>query len=45
MGRACSKTDEIRNKYEILLGNLNRRNQPEDIGVGGRIILKRILEK
>jgi hypothetical protein len=31
--------DEMRSAYKILVGSLRRREQSEDVGVGGRIIL------
>jgi hypothetical protein len=33
----------VRNAYEILVGNLKRRKYLENLGLGGRLILKWIL--
>jgi hypothetical protein len=44
MSRACSTNGEKRNAYRILVGTPEGKNHKEDQGVGGRIILKWILE-
>jgi hypothetical protein len=45
MGGACS-TDVRNEKYnKILVGNMKSRDHSEDLGVAGRIILKRIFKK
>jgi hypothetical protein len=43
MGRACS-THEKRNAFRILVGKPEEKHQ-ENLRVGGRIILKWILDK
>jgi hypothetical protein len=43
MGAPCSIHGEIRNVNNILVGNLNRKDNSEDLGIDGRIILKWIL--
>jgi hypothetical protein len=45
MGSACSVHGLMINAYKILVGKHTGRDTSEDIGGGGRIILKRILEK
>lgn len=39
------QTDEARNAYEIAISNLMGEDLLGDLGVNGRSILKRILEK
>jgi hypothetical protein len=36
---------DVRNVYKILVGKSEGRDHSEDLGIGGRIILKWILEK
>jgi hypothetical protein len=36
---------EMRNAYKILVGKCEGRNQKEDLGIDGRIILERISGK
>jgi hypothetical protein len=36
---------EMRNAYKILVGKPDGRDHSEDLGIGGRIIIKWILEK
>jgi hypothetical protein len=40
MDRACSTNGSERNAYRILVGSQKKRDQYEDQGVGGWIILK-----
>jgi hypothetical protein len=39
------RVEEIRNAYNTLVGNLKGRDNSEELGVDGRIILDWILEK
>jgi hypothetical protein len=41
MGRECSMHKEIRNTYGTAVGNSRGRDYFTDLGVDGRIILKR----
>jgi hypothetical protein len=45
MGGACITSGKDEKRIQILSGNLNRRNNLEDSGVDGRIILERTLRK
>jgi hypothetical protein len=45
MGGACSKHEEMRNAYKIIVGKPNVRGYSGDLGVEGRIILKWIVGK
>jgi hypothetical protein len=45
MGETCSAHDEIRNAYEILVGKPKGRENLDDLGAGGKIILKCIFGK
>jgi hypothetical protein len=46
MGEACSTHERDENAYNILSGKLKGRDNSQDLGVDGRlIILERILEK
>jgi hypothetical protein len=45
MGRACSTNEAKRNSYRILLGKPEGKNHYKDQDIGGRIILKCILER
>jgi hypothetical protein len=45
MGGSCSEHGEMRNAYKFLLECLKEREHSEDVGVGGRVILKLILGK
>jgi hypothetical protein len=40
MSRTCSTHGRDKNSYNILVGNLKRRDYFEDLGVDGRIILE-----
>jgi hypothetical protein len=43
--RACSTNGEERNAYGILVGKPEGKNSYEDLDIGERIILRRILKK
>jgi hypothetical protein len=45
MGGACSTSGEKRNVYRTLMGKPEGKNCSEDLDVGGRIILRWILER
>jgi hypothetical protein len=45
MGGACSANGEKKDAYWILVGNRKERDHWKDLDVGGRIILRWILEK
>jgi hypothetical protein len=45
MDRACSTHGENRNAYRMLVGKPEGKRPLEDLDVGGRIILERILER
>jgi hypothetical protein len=45
MDRACSTHGEKRNAYRVLVGEQEEIHHKEDLDVGGKIILKWILEK
>jgi hypothetical protein len=45
MDRHVARMRDMRNEYNILLRKLEGRDDLEDLGVNGRIILERILGK
>jgi hypothetical protein len=45
MGRARSRHGENCDAYSVLVGNPEGQRPLEDLDVGGKIILRRILEK
>jgi hypothetical protein len=45
MGKACRSHGGKRNAYRIFLDSQKERDHWEDLDVGRRIILKRILER
>jgi hypothetical protein len=45
MGRACGTHRDKWNAYRILLGSQKERDHQEDLDIGGRIILRLILER
>jgi hypothetical protein len=40
-----ARMGEIRNAYNILIGNLKGKSHSEDLGVDGKMILKRKFER
>jgi hypothetical protein len=45
MGGACGTFGDRRDAYRVLVGRTDERDQLEDLGVDGRIILKWIFKK
>jgi hypothetical protein len=45
MGGTCSTHEDVINAYNILVGNLKRRNLLGYVNVDGRIILKRSVKE
>jgi hypothetical protein len=45
MGRACSTQGKRSVAYRVLVGKLRERDHLKDLGIEGRILLKRIFKK
>ena len=45
MGRECGTYGDRRHAYRVLVGNLKERDQLENLGVNGSMILKQTVKK
>jgi hypothetical protein len=45
MGRACGMYGKKINTYRVLVGKLVNRDHLQDLGIDGKVILKRVLKE